>query len=77
MIPNIKNAFDKHQTAAANAAIRAHVDKYGENNKGKHFIYEVACGGKTHQIEVNSGKKYITAEVRNGHRRLVHLVGGN
>lgn len=76
MIPNIKNASDKFQTTAANAAIKAHMDKYGCSNQGKHFIYQVECGGKVHQIEVNGGKKYITAEVRDGHRRLVHVVGG-
>lgn len=71
----ILKAEDKYQHAAALAAINAHIERYGDAQAGKHITYSIMAGGRVHQVEVSNGKKFTTAEVRVGHRKLFRAFG--
>lgn len=74
LIQQIKCATTDYERQAAQAALDAHKEVYGEH-KTRKFIYRVEVLGKAYQIEVVSAKKFMTAEVRNQHRRLNKVMG--
>mgnify|MGYP003365335866 CR=1 FL=1 len=74
LIQQIKCATTDSERQAAQAALDAHAKSYGDA-KTRKFIYRVEVLGKAYQIEVGSAKKFMTAEVRNQHRRLNKVMG--
>lgn len=74
LIQQIKCATTDSERQAAQAALDMHEKRFGAYRTRK-FIYCVEVLGKAYQIEVGSAKKFMTAEVRNQHRRLNKVMG--
>lgn len=74
LIQQIKCATTDSERHAAQAALDAHTKSFVDA-KTRKFIYRVEVLGKAYQIEVGSAKKFMTAEVRNQHRRLNKVMG--
>lgn len=74
LIQQIKCATTDCERQAAQAALDAHTESFGDA-KTRKFIYRVEVLGKAYQIEVVSAKKFMVAEVRNCHRRLNKVAG--
>lgn len=75
LIDKIRSASSGDEVIAANAALVEHRKSYG-NYATRKKTYTVKVSGKHYQIEVGSGKKYMTAEVRNKHLRLNKINEG-
>lgn len=74
LIQQIKCATTDSERQAAQAALDAHAESFGDA-KTRKFIYRIKLRGKSFQVEVGSASKYMTAEVRNCHRRLNKVMG--
>lgn len=72
----IKNASNNNELMAAEAAVKAHREKFGTNGKlGKDYLYSVLAGEKVLCVEVRNQQKNTIAEVRKGHRKLTKVWG--
>lgn len=70
----IKNADTASEIKAAEAAVKAHREKFGTNGKlGKGFLYSLLVAGKVLCVEVRNQQKNTIAEVRKGHRKLTKV----
>lgn len=70
----IKNADTASEIKAAEAAVKAHREKFGTNGRlGKDYLYSVLAGEKVLCIEVRNQQKNTIAEVRKGHRKLTKV----
>lgn len=74
LIQQIKCATTDSERQAAQAALDAHAKSFGDA-KTRKYVYRIKLRGKAFQIEVGSASKYMTAEVRNCHRRLNKVMG--
>lgn len=74
LIQQIKSALSDEDRIAAQAALDAHSKAFGDARTRK-YVYRIKLRGKAFQVEVGSASKYMTAEVRNCHRRLNKVMG--
>ena len=75
LIDKIRSANNGDEILAANAALSEHRKSFG-NYATRKKSYKVKVSGRNYQIEVGSGSKYMTAEVRNKHLRLNKINEG-